>query len=366
MKFRSLLRIVTVGSCVTCLLTGCQSIYFPYQAAKGQLELMTGSRNIDDVLVDKLVDPQTRSRLLLAAAALEFAEDHLGLDAKGNYERYTVLNRPYVVWNVFVAPEFSTDLNRHCFPVAGCVTYRGYFKEHDAKKVAEKIRGKGDDVAVVGVAAYTTLGWFKDPLLDTFLLGSEAGLIRTLYHELAHLHLYVLGDTDWNESYASAVAELGIQALSKSQLLSLPPLAHDAQWATRKRRVERLILTARADLAVLYDRAHSDQVMRVKKSERVAMLKAAYQNLVADWPRPPYQRLMSGPLNNASLALVQSYSGLTPRFIQLHEALGGNYERFFEAVRRLSLFDASQRRDPDLWARVIDALNQESTGTGDQ
>ena len=366
MKFRSLLRIVTVGSCVTCLLTSCQGIYFPYQAAKGQLELMGAARNIDAVLLDELTDPLTRTRLQLATLALEFAEERLGLDAKGNYEHYAALNRSYVVWNIFVAPEFSTDLNRHCFPVAGCVTYRGYFNEHDVKNVSEKIRQKGDDVVVIGVAAFTTLGWFKDPLVDTFLLGSEQGLIRTLYHELAHLRLYVPDDTDWNESYASAVSELGTQAFNAAQPLGMPPLTQDAQWATKMRLVERLILTARADLAVLYGKDHSDQVLRAKKSERIARLKTDYQDLVSDWPKPPYQKLMSGPLNNASLALVQSYSGLTPRFIELYKALGGNFERFFEAVRRLSLFDVSRRRDPDLWIQVIDALDQESTRTGEQ
>ncbi|MGB1342983.1 MAG: aminopeptidase [Pseudomonadales bacterium] len=341
-------------------------MYFPYQAAKGQLALVGAAQDIDEVLQDKVTDPLTRSRLELAMRALDFAQEHLALGSRGNYRRYTALNRRYVVWNVFAAPEFSSDLKQYCFPVAGCVSYRGYFNEDDANAVANRMRRKGNDVVVVGVAAYTTLGWFRDPLLDTFVLGSEEGLIRTLFHELAHLRLYVPGDTDWNESYASAVSELGVQAFSVAQPFPLPTLTDQAQWAEKARQTERLILAARTDLTALYSKELSAEVLRTKKAERLARLKADYRDLIGGWPKAPYQRLMTGQVNNASLALVQSYSGLTPRFIELHRVLGGNFEHFHEAVRRLSTFDASRRRDPNLWNNVIAVLDQESTRAGDQ
>ena len=188
-------------------LTGC----YLMQAAGGQMELVSKREPIHSVLSNPATTEKLRGRLEYVTAARDFASRELGLPDNASYRSYADLQRPYVVWNVFAADEFSVEPKRWCFPIAGCVVYRGYFKESAAQAYALKMRMRGNDAMVGGVAAYSTLGHFKDPVLNTMMGWSDAQLAGTLFHELAHQVVYIPGDSEFNEAFATAVEEVGLE-----------------------------------------------------------------------------------------------------------------------------------------------------------
>src|SRR4051812_10885006 len=200
--FRCILLALSASS-----LCGCYLI----QAATGQMQIVSKRQPIAEVIRDPATSEKLKARLEYVAAARDFASRELGLPDNESYRSYADLGRPYVVWNVFAAPEFSVEPRQWCFPIAGCVVYRGYFSEAAAQRYARKLRRRGDDVAVGGVAAYSTLGHFKDPVLSTMLGWSDAQLAATLFHELAHQVVYVPGDSQFNESFATVVEEAGLE-----------------------------------------------------------------------------------------------------------------------------------------------------------
>ena len=232
------------------LIQGCETVSYYGQAAQGQLSMLAARESVRDLVNDPKTDEKVRSQLKKTVDILAFAERY-GLPVEKSYSQYVDLGRPYVVWNVFAARPYSTNLETHCFPIAGCVGYKGYFKQSAAEVYAAKLKEEGLDVFVGGVAAYSTLGWFNDPLLNTFLFRSDERLAAILFHELAHKVFYVPGDTVFNESYATTVERYLLQRWLEDQDRA-DLYENYLTSAQRRDSVIELILETRDELAELY------------------------------------------------------------------------------------------------------------------
>jgi predicted aminopeptidase len=248
-----------------------------------------------------------------------------------------------VVWNVVAAPEFSVTPREWCFPVAGCVSYRGYFDESSARRFADALAREGDETWVYGVAAYSTLGWFDDPVLDTWVMRSERSVAALVFHELAHQVLYVPGDTAFSESFASVVEREGL----RRWLLERGDAAAYADYLLERERgaaVDALLVKTQGDLAMLYAQTLSSKEMRERKAARFAELRDDYEELAAGWiegPRPG--AWIAGPLDNARLAAVANYAEHTAALESLLGAEGGNLSRFYAAAKTLAALPPAER-----------------------
>jgi len=259
------------------ILAGCGYPDFLWQGAVGQLELISGARPVDDVLATT-GDAKLAERLTRAREVRTFASRELALPDNATYRRYTDVGRPFVVWNVFAAPPLSLEPRRWCFPVAGCVNYRGYFREEDAKAEAARLAAGGDDVHIGGVPAYSTLGWFDDPLLSTFIRYPDTALARLVFHELAHQVVYVKDDTSFNEAFATAVEEEGLARWLAAQAGSPAHAALVAEAARGKRLRDGFrewMHEARSELASVYASTASDAQKRSRKAALAGDLSGA-------------------------------------------------------------------------------------------
>jgi predicted aminopeptidase len=298
---------------------------------------------IAEVLADSATPPPLRARLEYVAAARDFASRELGLPDNESYRSYADLGRPYVVWNVFAAPEFSVEPRRWCFPIAGCVVYRGYFNEESARRYARKLRRRGDDVAVGGVAAYSTLGHFNDPVLSTMLGWSDAQLAGTLFHELAHQVVYVPGDSEFNESFATVVEEAGLE-----RWLAARQRAQDlVAWREQRERQSEfiaLLLKTRNKLRELYESALADDEKRSRKQYEFGELKLDYAQLRQQWNGySGYDRWFDRTLSNAHLVSAATYYGCVPGLQRVLSEVGGDLPRFYEEAKRLARMDKDAR-----------------------
>jgi len=323
---------------------GCSTFAYYGQAVVGHLDVVSRAQPIEVRLADPATPPELRARLARALEIREFATRELALPDNGSYRAYADLGRPYAVWNVFAAPEFSVEPRRSCFPVVGCVSYRGYYAQADADAYAAGLRAEGYDVFVYGVPAYSTLGWFDDPVLNTFVRYPDAELARLVFHELAHQLVYVQGDTMFNESFAVAVEEEGV----RRWLARHGDEAGRAAYATmRARRAEfvRLVLDYRARLEALYREPLTDEAKRAGKARLLGEMEADYRALKAQrwggWGG--YDRWFGQGVNNAQLASVATYEELVPAFRALLAREDGDMGRFYAEVRRLAQLDAGAR-----------------------
>ncbi len=336
-------------------LAGCSAEFY-WQGFVGHLDLLRRAQPIDDVLAQS-DDARLKSRLERARELRLFASRALALPANGSYTRYTDLGRPFVTWNVFAAPPLSLTPREWCFPVAGCVNYRGYFDEASARAEADTFRTAGDDVYVSGVPAYSTLGWFDDPLLSSFVRYSDTELARLLFHELAHQVVYVKDDTEFNESFAVAVEEEGVRRWIGAQTGEHDQARLAAEFARGERlrlRFRELVVTTRERLAAIYASDASDADKRHAKAEAFAAMRAAYEQAKAGEPGlGGYERWFAGyggaGPNNASLAAVTLYAGQVPAFRALLAQSGGDLPAFYERVRALA-GEPKARRDEALAA----------------
>jgi predicted aminopeptidase len=314
------------------------------QAATGQMEIAMRREPIAELLADPATPDALRKRLEYVSAARDFASSELGLPNNGTYRSYAALDRPYVVWNVFATEEFSVEPVRWCFPIAGCVVYRGYFDEDDAQRYARKLRMRGYDTAVGGVAAYSTLGHFEDPVLSTMLGWNDVQLAATLFHELAHQVVYVPGDSKFNEAFATVVEEVGLERWLASRERSKDL----ALWRTqRKRHAEfvDLLLDAREELRELYKSGLPEEEMRAKKQYRFGKLKLEYSSLKKRWNGySGYDRWFDRTLNNAHLVSAATYYGCVPAFEDILDSVGGNLIRFYGEVEALARPEQQDRR----------------------
>jgi predicted aminopeptidase len=330
-------------------LSGCATLGYYTQAAQGQLELLSDSKPIDDWLADPATSPGLRHRLETARQIRRFAVGELGLPDNDSYKNYAALGRPYVLWNVVATPELSLRPLQWCFPVAGCVNYRGYYDKQAAQDYARELRANGNDVEVGGVTAYSTLGWFSDPIISTFINYPDAELARMLFHELAHQVVYVAGDSQFNESFASAVEEEGVELWLDKFGTPASREAYDRYWA-RKRDFHGLLLGARKSLEQVYKSSQSDAHKRAAKALVFARLKDDYQVLKANWGGyAGYDKFFAEPLSNAHLASIATYSDFVPAFKVLLKR-ERNFTAFYSAVRRIADLDKPERH------RVLKAL----------
>ncbi|GFE81225.1 aminopeptidase [Steroidobacter agaridevorans] len=307
------------------------------QAATGQMELTSKRQPIAKLLTDARTPEQLRDRLEYVSAARTFASQELGLPDNDSYRSYADVGRPYVVWNVFATDEFSVQPKRWCFPIAGCVVYRGYFKENNAKTYARRLRLRGSDTAVGGVAAYSTLGHFKDPVLNTMLGWSDVQLAATLFHELAHQVVYVPGDSEFNEAFATVVEEAGLQRwlASRGRLKDL-----DAWNEQRERNAQfvALLLQTRERLDALYRSDLPDDEKRDRKQYEFGVLKLQYSQLKAgQWNGyRGYDAWFGRTLNNAHLVSAATYYGCVPGLRRLLQSVDSDLPRFYEKARELA------------------------------
>jgi len=328
---------------VIAIAAGCSTLSYYGQAIDGHLEVMRLAEPIAARLADPATPPELRAKLERAVAIREFASRELGLPDNGSYRSYADLGRPYVVWNVVAAPPFSVEPRQSCFPVAGCVAYRGYYRQAAADEYGAGLRTDGDDVYVYGVVAYSTLGWFNDPVLNTFVRYPDAELARLVFHELAHQMVYAKGDTMFNESFAVAVEEEGVRRwLARNGT----PAEDSAYAASRRRRAEfvELVLRYRDELERFYREPLPDEAKRAGKVQRFARMAADYRALKARWGGfAGYDRWFDGGPNNAKLASVATYEELVPAFRALLAREGGDLPKFYAAVKRLAALDNAER-----------------------
>ena len=355
LRIGSVLRIGVVLLLTVAPLAGCAGYYL--QAAAGQAALMRARVPVEKVLADPATPATLRRQLLLVDEALLFARLQLALPATKSYRQYADLGRPYVVWNVFAAPEFSLEPRQWCYPIAGCTTYRGWFSEERAQASAARLAVRGDDVFVGGVAAYSTLGWLADPVLNTMLDENDAGLAGLLFHELAHQRVYAPGDTLFNEGFATLVEEEGTRRwlASRSDESSLCNLE---LRQSRRAAVLGIIAELRTLLAVVYAAETPVELRRQRRAVAFEQARASYARLRAGWPEPPWFDSWFEPgLNNARLAALSSYEDYVPAFRMLLERDGGDLARFYASVEALGELDPEDRE------LALQELSQQPVGS---
>jgi predicted aminopeptidase len=304
------------------VLSGCETLAYYGQATGGHLALMARARPLGEVAAS----PALRERLKTAAAIREFASRELKLPDNASYRSYADLGRQYAVWNVVAAPEFSLEPVQSCFPIAGCVAYRGYYEKAAAERYAGAMRAAGNDVVVYGVPAYSTLGWFDDPLLSTFIGYPEAELARLIFHELAHQLLYVKDDSTFNESFAVAVEREGVRRWLAAQGREAPPPERNAAPQ---------VAEVRARLEALYRTRLAPEAMRESKRAELEGLRPVIARMPAFAGQEP---------NNAFLASFATYTELLPSFEKLLADAKGDLPAFYVLARKLA--SERSRRDP--------------------
>ncbi|MGC3964570.1 MAG: aminopeptidase [Rhodocyclaceae bacterium] len=316
-----------------------------WQAMSGQIDVMWRAQDAHTVERADGTRADLRDRLALAEKLRAYATSELGLPDNGSYRRYADLERPYVAWNVFATPALSMQPHEWCLPVAGCVSYLGFFSEADARAKANELRQQGMDVYVGGVPAYSTLGWFNDPLLNTFIHWPEPELARLIFHELSHQLLYVKNDTEFNESFAATVEEAGVR-----RWLSQPGREEMlVQFEASQRRRDdfaALVLDYRKKLAALYGSTVCEEDKARGKRELIAELGATYASIRDErWAGfAGYDRWFAQDINNATLASIGLYRGLVPGFSAVLAEEGGDLPRFYARVKAISALPEPDRR----------------------
>lgn len=333
------------------VLGGCADTRYYWQSVSGHVELLRAARPLQDWMADPQAAPTLKQRLELAQRIRDFAVAELGLPDNASYRRYADLQRRAVVWNVVAAPELSLTLKTWCFPVLGCVGYRGYFLEADAQALARQLRAEGLDASVYGVPAYSTLGWMNwaggDPLLNTFITYPEGELARIIFHELAHQVLYARDDTMFNESFATAVERLGGARWLATQASAQARAEYDA-FEGRRRQFRALTLETRGRLRQIYDSADDTQpdIQRQAQDKLATMqaFRARYAALKTAWGGYAGYDAWVAQANNASFGAQAAYDELVPGFEALFEREGRNWAAFYDAVRRLADMPPAERK----------------------
>jgi predicted aminopeptidase len=342
MKFSRKAKHVLMASAAAVMLASCSSLNYYAQAAQGQLNLLSDARPIEEWLADNNTAPKLKLRLETARQIRTFAVQELGLPDNKSYRNYASLARPFVLWNVVAAPELSLSPVQWCFPVAGCVNYRGYYSKEAAQAYAAELRAEGNDVQVGGVPAYSTLGWFNDPLISTFIYYPDAELARLLFHELAHQMVYVQGDSQFNESFASAVEEAGVERWL-SGYGNQAMRDNYIKFSARKQQFLNLLLACRHTLEQTYASKVSVAAKRAAKARAFQQLQNDYQVLKTSWGGfTGYDRFFAEPLSNAHLASIATYNEFIPAFRALL-AREKTFPRFYAAARALAELDKDER-----------------------
>jgi predicted aminopeptidase len=324
-------------------LGGCGTLYVA-QAARGQLQILTAREPIRKVLEDPRTDPYLRRRLAELRIARQFASRELALPDNRSYTSYADLDRDYVVWSVVATPEFSIEPREWCFPFVGCVAYRGYFKERSAEAFAARLREQGFDAIVGGVPAYSTLGKFNDPILNTMMSYGDDELASIMFHELSHQVIYIADDSAFNEAFAVAVEQEGLARWLKFRGRESDL---DRYLRRRERQAESLAIVARhrRELAHLYRAPIPAPQMRERKREVFARLVAELRDLAGKYgTESTLAAELDGEPNNARLASLATYYDCVPGFQRLLAEQNHDLPRFYQAARELAKLPREERR----------------------
>ncbi|MDI3357045.1 aminopeptidase [Pseudomonas sp. UYIF39] len=324
------------------LLNGCASISYYGQLASGQLQLLQAREPISSVIADPGRDQRLRAHLTQSQKARTFASQQLQLPDNQSYRLYADIGRPFVVWNVFATPEFSLTPQNHCFPIAGCVAYRGYYSQSAARGEAALQRLQGMDVSIGGVEAYSTLGWFSDPIISSMMAWGDERLATLIFHELAHQRFYVKDDTEFNESFATFVEQEGTRQWRAFR--GLPPDS-GAQVQQRDQFIQ-LVLDTRTRLERLYTLPLPSDQMRQRKADEFERLRGEYRQLRdSQWAGDKrYDAWINAPMNNARLLPFGLYDQWVPAFAALFKQVAGDWVKFYAAVEQLGALSVGERK----------------------
>ena len=325
-------------------LTGCADLAYYQQAAMGQWELWQARQPVAAALADPAMSPELRQRLEIAQAVRAFASAELALPDNDSYRDYADLGRPWAVKNVFAAPELSLEPRQWCFWIVGCLSYRGYFDAEAARRLADDLRASGEDVYVADVAAYSTLGWFDDPLLNTFIHWPIGRLAELMFHELAHQRLYIADDSAFNEAFATTFGRLGtVRWLARhGTARAWEDYAADDQ---RRQEFLQVVAATRERLAALYASPQDEAGKRADKQRILAELRDRYQDLKRQWGGyAGYDRWFDQDLNNAKLAGISTYHQLVPVFLALYEREGRDFPAFYRAAETIGRLPPTERK----------------------
>ena len=330
-----------VGAMLLLLLSACESLGFYAQAVSGQFSILLLRQDVDVVLTrlaeaERPEDQRLGERLAYTQELLAFASDQLGLEVGGRYSSFVQLDAAYPLWNVFAAPELSVSPHTWCYPLVGCAPYRGYFRRARAEGYAARLRRRGLEIHVGGVPAYSTLGWFSDPLLSSFVYWPDAELAELLFHELAHGKVWVRSDVAFNEAFATFVGRQGA-----AQLLGSTPMAPVREGG--EHRMTQLLLILRDRLQGVYESPRSDEEKRRAKSALLGEARACYAENPQYFGAPRFDGVMQR-LNNAYLASLVTYEDHVPAFAKLFETHGGDWAHFFAAVQEIAELEPARRR----------------------
>jgi predicted aminopeptidase len=350
----SRLAVAAIGAAAAALLLGsCATIEYYWQGVAGEVDLLNRAQPISHV-VESTPDPALKQKLERTLAIREFASQELALPDNASYHSYTALDRRFVLWNVFATPPLSLSPRQWCFPIAGCVNYRGYFAEADARAEAARLAAAGDDVYVAGVPAYSTLGYLNDPVLSTIIRYPDTEVARLIFHELAHQVVYVKDDTVFNESFAVTVEEVGVERWLATQ--------NDAQLTAQFRLAQgerqgfiELVSRTRARLEALYASPLDEAEKRAGKAAAFAAMRSDYEALKQRWNgQAPYDSWFARGANNAGIVATALYSQEVPGFKALLAAQGGDLARFYAKVKELARLPKTERE------QALAALSAES------
>jgi len=352
---KCLLAVLLLG--VSAGMSGCQTWKFYGQAVKGQYQIFAHEEPTEKLKADPQTPEKLKQRLELLDQMRAFAASELKLPLDGHYRKYVDVHRPYVVWNVEATPEFSMQPKTWWYPLVGSLEYRGYFSRQGATNYAAVLRRKGYDVSVGGVQAYSTLGWFKDPVLNTFIFEPDADLAEIIFHELGHQRVFARGDTDFNEAFATTVGEEGARRWLKARgddaglERYLAHLQRNQDWV-------HLVMSTRARLAALYsdeqprpkaagnNKAASPEKLRQEKQRILDDMKAQYTKLKTQWNGDTeFDWWFNHPVNNAHLNSVAAYYDLVPAFEHILAQNGGDLEKLYQAAERLAKKSKTERRE---------------------
>ena len=335
-------------------LSGCANLGYYWQSASGHMRMLGAAKPVDEWLQDAQAPQRLKDKLALSQQIRAFASSELGLPDNPSYRRYADLRRPAVVWNVVAAPEFSLKLKTWCFPVTGCVTYRGYFDEAEARAEAARVQAEGYEVDVYPVPAYSTLGWMNwaggDPLLNTFIHYPEGELARLIFHELAHQVVYAKDDSMFNESFATAVERLGIRRWMAARAQEGVRTEYEA-FNARRNEFRTLMQATRKRLETAYDEkaALTPAQRTAMKQAAMAQFRAEYAQMRERWGVDPARLraydAWAARANNATLGAQATYDELVPGFEALFESVGRDWPRFYDEARRLAALPKAQRHE---------------------
>jgi predicted aminopeptidase len=327
---------------VAAMAGGCTQLSYYMQAMQGQYSLLAEARPIDEWLADPLVPEKLKTKLARFKEIRKFAANELGLPDNDSYKTYADLKRSFVLWNVVATPELSMKPTQWCFPIAGCVNYRGYYNKDEAQTFAAQLRRDGYDVQVAGVPAYSTLGWFSDPVLSTFIQYPDGELARLIFHELAHQVVYAPDDSKFNESFAVAVEEAGVERWMAAHGDDKMRQTY-AEYEGRKEDFIALLLKYRNLLEANYERPVGNDDKRKRKAEIFQAMQDEYKTLRQKWGGyAGYDRWFAEPLTNAHLSSIATYHDLVPAFRALL-AKEKNFSAFYREVRALAVMDKPAR-----------------------